>query len=153
MKKAAISLTLLLALAFVMGTIGCGGNDEEDLRARLDEQMVALNAMDVQTIYDQKTPSYQSRVTVEEYDAFLRAAYADFLPMVESGQAEVVIEDVEFRIDGEWAYMTGVLSLDGTELFDYTDDSPDIWQKIDGAWYDVEENPAFPGYDASELPD
>jgi ketosteroid isomerase-like protein len=71
---------------------------------------------------------------------------------VESGQAEVEITDLKIRVEGDYAYMTGNLGLNGTVLLPYTDESPDIWQKIDGIWYNIETNPMFPGYDPSELP-
>jgi len=152
MKKLAIIAALILSLALVLGTLGCGGNDEEKIRELVDEQIAALNDLDFETVYDQRSPSYRSRVTLQEFEAFLTMAYADILPLVESGQAEVEIADLEIRVEGEWAYMTGNLGLNGTVLLPYTDESPDIWQKIDGTWYNVETNPIFPGYDPSELP-
>ena len=54
---------------------------------------------------------------------------------MQSGAAEVFIADVEVRVEGEWAYITGKLGVDGTVLLEYTDEAPDIWQKIDGKWY------------------
>jgi len=48
--------------------------------------------------------------------------------------------------------MTGNLEVDGDVLMPYTDDFPDIWQKIDGTWYNLETNPMFPGYDPGVLP-
>ena len=81
------------------------------------------------------------------------AAYGDLLPIVQSGQAELQMENLDITVEGEWAYVTGQLTLAGNVIMDYDDDFPSIWQKIDGTWYDVEENPLFPGYDASELPD
>ena len=152
MKKLAITVALILALALVLGTLVCGGNDEEKLRELVDEQIAALNDLDLETVYNQRTPSYRARVTLQDFEDFLTMAYAEFLPLVESGQAEVEIADLEIRVEGEWAYMTGNLGLNGTVLLPYTDESPDIWQKIDGTWYNVETNPIFPGYDPSELP-
>jgi hypothetical protein len=112
-----------------------------------------MNELDFETIYNQRSPSYRTRVTLPEFEAFLRAAYADVMPLVESGEAEVAITDMELGVEGEYAYMTGDLGVNGTVLLPYTDESPDIWQKIDGTWYNLETNPDFPGYDASELPD
>lgn len=152
MKKIAIAVALILALALVLGTLGCGGNDEGKIRELLDEQIAALNDLDFETVYNQRTPNYRSRVTLQEFEAFITMAFAEFLPMVESGQAEVEIADLEIRVEGEWAYMTGKLGLNGNPILEYTDNSPDIWQKIDGTWYNVETNPLFPGYDPSELP-
>ncbi len=152
MKKLAITVALILALALVLGTLGCGGNDEGKIRELLDEQIAALNDVDLETVYNQRTPSYRSRVTLQEFETFLLMAYAEFLPMVESGQAEVEITDLKIRVEGEWAYMTGNLGLNGTVLLEYTDEFPDIWHKIDGTWYNVETNPQFIGYDPSELP-
>ena len=152
MKKLAITVALILALALVLGTLGCGGNDEEKINELVDEQIAALNDVDLAIVYNQRTPSYRSRVTLQEFETFLLMAYAEFLPLVESGQAEVEIADRETRVEGEWAYMTGKLGLNGTVLLEYTDEFPDIWQKIDGTWYNIETNPIFPGYDPSELP-
>lgn len=152
MKKLAITVALILVLALVLGTLGCGANDEEKIRELVDEQIAAMNDVDLETVYLQRTPNYRSRVTLQEFENFLLMAYAEFLPLVESGQAEVEIADLEIRVEGEWAYMTGNLGLNGTVLLPYTDESPDIWQKIDGTWYNVETNPDFPGYDPSELP-
>lgn len=157
MRKLTIPFTLLLAMALVLGTVGCGGNngenDEEILRERVDEQIAAMNNLDFETIYNHRSPSYRSRVTWQELEAFIEIAYAEFMPVVESGQGELKYQNLDIRIEGEYAYMTGELALNGTVLLPYTDESPDIWQKIDGTWYDVEENPMFPGYDPSELPD
>ena len=151
MKKFLIPISLLLALTLVFGVVGCGGNDEEEIGQLVDEQMAALNEMDLETVYNQKTPSYRSRVTLGEYAAFIEMAYAEFLPFL--GQKEVKVTDRDIRVDGEWAYMTGKLAINGDILLEYTDDFPDIWQKIDGTWYDTEENPLVPGYDPSELPE
>ncbi|MFC1848191.1 hypothetical protein ACFLXV_02625 [Chloroflexota bacterium] len=157
MKKFLIPAALLLALALILGTVGCGGDegptDEEQINELLDEQIAALNEVDLETVYNQRSPSYKSRVSQEDFENFILMAFADFLPAVESGQAEVEITDMEIRVEGEYAYMTGNLSLNGETLLPYTDESPDIWQKIDGTWYNLETNPAFPGYDASELPE
>jgi hypothetical protein len=152
MRRLAIPLVLLLVLGLAIGAMGCGGNDEEEIRALVDKEIAALNDVDLETVYNQKTPSYKSRVSAEEYEAFILVAYADFLPLVESGQAEVEVTDVEIDVEGEWAYMTGKLGLNGMVLLEYTDESPDIWHKIDGTWYDVEENPLDPGYDPNDLP-
>ena len=152
MKKLAITVALILALALVLGTLGCGGNDEEKIRELVDEQIAAMNDVDLETVYNQRTPSYRSRVTLQEFETFHLMAYAEFLPLVESGQAEVEIADMEISVEGEYAYMTGKLGLNGTVLLEYTDEFPDIWRKIDGTWYNVETNPLFPGYDPSELP-
>lgn len=89
---------------------------------------------------------------MQDFGAFFEVAYADVIPLIESGEAEVVITDLEISVEGEYAYMTGDLGVNGTVLLPYTDESPDIWQKIDGTWYNLETNPAFPGYDSSELP-
>jgi len=152
MKKLVIPLLVLLLSALVIGTMGCGENDEETVRDLVDEQIAALNAVDLETVYSQRSPSYRSRVTLQEFDAFLKMAYAQFLPLVESGQAAVQFTDLEIRIDGDYAYMTGNLRLNDTVLLQYTDESPDIWQKIDGTWYNLETDPRYPGYDPSELP-
>ena len=153
MKKLAITVALILALALVLGTLGCGGNDEGKISELADEQIAAMNDVDLEIVYNQRTPSYRSRVTLQEFEDFIMLAYSAFLPAVESGQAEVEVTDIEIRVEGEWAYMTGKLGLNGTVLLEYTDDFPDIWQKIDGDWYNVETNPLFPGYDPGELPD
>ena len=152
MKKLAITGALILALALVLGTLGCGGNDEGKISELLDKQIAALNDVDLETVYNQRTPSYRSTVTLQEFETFLLMAYAEFLPLVESGQAEVGIADLDIRVEGEYAYMTGKLGLNGTVLLEYTDEFPDIWQKIDGTWYNIETNPIFPGYDPNELP-
>jgi hypothetical protein len=153
LRKLAITLTLLLVSALVIGAVGCGGNDEEEIRSLLDEQITGLNNVDLETVYNQRTPSYRSHVTLQEFEDFIMVAYAAFLPLVESGQAEVEITDLEISIEGDWAYMTGKLGLNGTVLLEYTDAFPDIWHKIDGTWYNVETNPLFPGYDPDDLPD
>ena len=164
MRKLAVPITLFLALALILGTVRCGGGEEEPtptptptdeavILELLDEQIAALNELDWETVYDQRSPSYRSRVTLQEFEAFFEVAYADVIPLVESGEAEVVLTDLELSVDGEYAYMTGDLGLDGTIMLAYTDESPDIWQKIDGTWYNLETNPEFPGYDPSELPD
>jgi hypothetical protein len=164
MRKFAIPVALLLALAMILGTVRCGGGEEEPtptptptdeavILQLLDEQIAALNELDLETVYNQRSPSYRSRVTLQNFEDFLRVAYADVLPSVESGEAEIVFTDQELSVEGEYAYMTGDLGLDGTVMLAYTDESPDIWQKIDGTWYNLETNPDFPGYDPSELPD
>jgi len=116
----------------------------------IDLEIAALNELDLETIYNQKTPGYRSRVTLEEYQTFMETAYAQFIPLV--GIMEISVIDLDIRVEGEWAYMTGKLALNGNVLLEYTDESPDIWRKINGTWYDVEENPLDPGYDPSELP-
>ncbi|MFC2027219.1 hypothetical protein ACFLU3_00895, partial [Chloroflexota bacterium] len=108
---------------------------------------------DLETVYSQRTPGYRSRVTVEEFQDFIMLAFAQFLPMVESGEAAVEITNLKIRVDGDWAYMTGTLGINETSIQEYTDDFPDIWHKIDGTWCNVETNSIFPGYDASELPE
>ena len=164
MRKFAIPVTLLLALALILGTVRCGGGEEEPtptptptdeavILGLIDEQTAAMNELDFETVYNQRSPSYRSRVTLQDFGTFFEAAYADVIPLIESGEAEVVITDMELSVEGEYAYMTGDLGVNGTVLLPYTDESPDIWQKIDGTWYNLETNPAFPGYDPSELPD
>ena len=171
MRKFAIPVTLLLALAMILGTVRCGGGEEEPtptptptdeavILELIDEQTAAMNELDFETVYNQRSPSYRSRVTLQDFGTFFEAAYADVIPLIESGEAEVVITDMELSVEGEYAYMTGDLEVHGksivispTLLLSYTDESPDIWQKIDGTWYNLETNPEFPGYDPSELPD
>jgi hypothetical protein len=155
MRRLAIPIVLLLSLVLLLAAVGCEGgeDDEAKIRELHDEQIAAMNDIDVQTVYDQRTPGYRSRVTAEEFEAFVRVAYADFLPAVESGQAEIEFTDFEIEVEGEWAYVTGNLEVSDTVLLEYTDESPDIWHKIDGTWYNVETSPMFPGYDPSELPD
>ena len=164
MRKFAIPVALLLALAMIIGTVRCGGGEEEPtptptptdeavILQLLDEQIDAMNELDFETVYNQRSPSYRSRVTLQDFGTFFEAAYADVIPLVESGEAEIVFTDQELSVEGEYAYMTGDLGVNGTVLLSYTDESPDIWQKIDGTWYNLETNPDFPGYDPSELPD
>jgi len=154
MKKLIISISLLLILALVLGTIGCAGdnNDEEKIRELVDEQIDALNNVDLETVYDQRSPSYHSRVSLQEFEAFFEVLYADIMPLVQSGDMSVTMTDLEISIEDDYAYVTGNLELDGTVMLQYTEESPDIWQKIDGDWYNLEVNPLFPGYDPSELP-
>ena len=164
MRRFAIPVALLLALAMILGTVRCGGGEEEPtptptptdeavILQLLDEQIDAMNELDFETVYNQRSPSYRSRVTLQDFGTFFEAAYADVIPLVESGEAEIVFTDQELSVEGEYAYMTGDLGVNGTVLLSYTDESPDIWQKIDGTWYNLETNPDFPGYDPSELPD
>ena len=164
MRRFAIPVALLLALAMILGTVRCGGGEEEPtptptptdeavILQLLDEQIDAMNELDFETVYNQRSPSYRSRVTLQDFGTFFEAAYADVIPLVESGEAEIVLTDMELSVEGEYAYMTGDLELDGTVLLAYSDESPDIWQKIYGTWYNLETNPEFPGYDPSELPD
>jgi hypothetical protein len=119
----------------------------------VDEQIAALNEMDFETVYAQRSPSYRSRVTPEDFENFLMVAYADLAPLMESGEAEIEIIDTTISVEGDYAYMTGKLSLSGIPIMTYTEDSPDIWQKIDGTWYNLETDENFIGYDASELPE
>jgi hypothetical protein len=164
MRKFVIPVALVLTFAVILGTVACGGGeeeptptptptDEELIQELLDEQVAALNELDWETVYNQRSPSFQSRVTLQEFEAFFEMAYADIIPSVESGEAEVVITDLEISVEGQYGYMTGNLGLDGTVILPFTDEAPDIWQKIDGQWYNLETNPDFPGYDPSELPD
>ena len=164
MRKYAIPVALLLALALILGTVRCGGGEEEPtptptptdeavILQLLDEQIDAMNELDFETVYNQRSPSHRTRVTLQDFQDFLELAYADVMPLVESGEAEIVFTDQELSVEGEYAYMTGDLGVNGTVLLSYTDESPDIWQKIDGTWYNLETNPEFPGYDPSELPD
>ena len=154
MKKCALALTTLLVLALLFGTIGCGGggNDEDELLSRINEQIVAMNNLDIQTVYEQKTPGFRSRVTLEEYLAFVELTFGQYFgEVVESGK-QVGIVNLDVDVEGEWGYMTGQLALNGDVVLSYTDDAPDIWRKIGGIWYDAEENPLAPGYDPSDLP-
>jgi len=182
MQKFTIPITVLLMLALGLGVIGCGGDedspvttptyapsatpistststpipvptDEDMIQKLVDEQIAAMNALDWETIYNQRSPSYRSRVTLQELADFVEVAYAEFMPIVESGEGELKFENRKIRIEGNYAYVTADLVLNGTVLVAYTDDSPDIWQQIDGTWYNLETIPFFPGYDASELPD
>ena len=164
MRKFALPVALLLALAMILGTVRCGGGEDEPtptptptdeavILELINEQIAALNELDFETLYNQRSPSYRSRVTPQVFEAFLRGAYADVLPSIESGEAEVVITDLEISVEGEYAYMTGDLGVNGTVLLPYTAESPDIWQTINSTWYNLETNPDFPGYDPSELPD
>ena len=124
--------------------------DDMAILTLIDLAIAALNELDFQTPYNQKTPGYRSRVTLEEYQTYLEAAHADILPLIGTMKISVIYPHI--RVEGEWAYLTGKLALNGTVLLEYTDEFPDIWHKIDGTWYDVEENPMDPGYDPSELP-
>ena len=164
MRKFAIPVALLLALAMILGTVRCGGGEEEPtptptptdeavILQLLDEQIDAMNELDFETVYNQRSPSYRSRVTLQDFGTFFEAAYADVIPLIESGEAEVAITDMELSVEGEYAYMTGDLGVNGTVLLPYTAESPDIWQTINSTWYNLETNPDFPGYDPSELPD
>jgi len=156
MKKCAIVLTTLLLLALLFGTIGCGGggdDDEEDeLLRRIDEQMVAMNNVNIQTVYEQKTPGFRSRVTLEEYVAFVELTFGQYFGEVVEGGKQVKIINLDVDVEGEWGYMTGQLALNGDVVLSYTEDAPDVWRKVGGTWYDAEENPLAPGYDPSDLP-
>ena len=166
MKGLKVILAALFALMLVIGVVGCGGDegsptptpvptptDEELISDLLDKQIAAMNAMELKVLYNQRSPSYKSRVTQEDFENFLMAVYADLAPLVESGQAEIEIIDMAISVEDEYAYMTGKLSLSGMPILAYTEDSPDIWQKIDGTWYNLETDEDFIGYDASELPE
>ena len=166
--KLKIAVGLLLILALIAG--GCASSvSQEDYDALLaeyselqtdydtlvitvliDKQIAALNDLDLTTVYNQRTPGYKSRVTFEEFQTYIEMAYSDVIPLV--GTMEINVIDLVISVEGEWAYMTGKLALNGNVLQEYTSEFPDIWHKIDGTWYDVEENPMDPGYDSSELP-
>ena len=157
MRKFAMPLALLLVLALTLGTIGCGGgggdgNDEDEILRRLDEQEVAMNNLDIQTVYEQKTPDYRSRVTFEEYMAFIEIAFGQYFGEIIEGGKQVKITNVDVDVEGEWGYVAAQLALNGDVVLSFTDDFPDIWRKVGGTWYDVEENPLAPGYDPSKLP-
>ena len=154
MKKCALALTTLLVFALLFGTIGCGGggNDKDEILGLLDEQMVAMNNVDVQTVYEQRTPGYKSRVTLEEYAAFIELVFGQYFREVVEGGKQVKLTNLNVDVEGEWGYMTGQLVLNGDVVLSYTDEAPDVWRKVGGTWYDAEENPQAPGYDPNDLP-
>jgi len=170
MKRITIALSILLVFSLIPGIAGCGGDDdatpsltpvptakttpapsdEELISVIINAEISALNALDLETVYNYKTPGYRSRVTLEEYTEFMEAAWADYLGL--AGTAQLEVQDICILVEGDWGYMKGKLALDGLVLLEYTDESPDVLHKIDGIWYDVEEDPMDPGYDAGELP-
>ena len=154
MKKCTLALTTLVVLALLFGTMGCGGgdNDEDELIRLVDEQMAAMNNIDIQTVYDLRTPNYRSRVTFEEYAAFVQQTYGQYFGEVLEGGKQVRLANLDVDVEGEWGYVTGQLALNGDVVLSYTDETPDIWRKVGGTWYDAEENPLAPGYDLGDLP-
>jgi len=156
MRKFAMPLALLLVLALTLGTIGCGGggdgNDEDEILRLIDEQIAAMNSIDIQTIYELGTPGFRSRVTLEEYAAFAETAFGQYFAEVQESGKRVKYANLDVDVEGEWGYVTGQVVLNGDEVLSYTDNFPDIWRKVGGTWYDAQENPLFPGYDPSDLP-
>lgn len=158
MKKYIGALYIVLALVLIVATLGCGGDgddedEEEKIRALVDERISCMNSGDYETVYNMATPEWRERVTYDELYNFLMVAMGEFITMVQSGEAEVAITDINIRVDGDWAYMTGTQKVGGMSIQEYTEDTPDVWQKIDGTWYNVQTDPRFPGYDPGDLPE
>jgi len=153
MSKFVVPLVLLLALVVTFGTTGCGGegeSDEEVILGLIDQQIAALNDLDLQTVYEMKTPNYRAKATYQEYETFMEQIWGEYIGM--AGTKELKASDISMRVEGEWAYVTSKLTINGDVLLTYTDDEPDIMRKVDGQWYDVEEFPADPGYNTDDLP-
>ena len=151
MMRFIVALAILLVLALVLGAIGCGGkSDEEEILELIDKQIAAINDLDLETFYETRIPNYRARVTLEEYQAFAEPVWGQYSQMLSTKQLKVT--NVTVRVEGDWAYMTGQVVLNGDVLQSYTSASPDIWRKVGGKWYDVVENPLDPGYEPDDLP-
>ena len=123
--------SIIAVAALAVACAACGGRsaDSSAVAKLLDHQLALTKAGDWQGLYDTYSPHYQSRCP---YEALLKRAAGSDTASLRS----LSYDQLHVEIDGDKAYVTYVTTRNGKVVAAVTDASPDIYVKIDGTWFD-----------------
>jgi len=122
-------------------------NDEQQLKNLVKKNTEAWNKKDYHTLYEMQSPNFRANVSYETYKDFVQSASGVISLYLGSGKIKT--SDIHVNVRGEWGYVSYKIKK-GKEIIDSVDE--DIFRKVKGKWYDVEESPIMPGYNREDLP-
>jgi hypothetical protein len=125
---------MLGVIVVAIALMACGGSatsaGTQQVRDRFDHQHDLLRKKDWSALYEMYSPAFQAACP---YDEWLPLTSA-FTNGVDLGQLKY--DDVHVSISGDVAALTYRRTYRGKQSSVVTEDSPDIYRRINGAWYD-----------------
>jgi len=126
MKMLVCAAALGAAVLALAACGGSGGSDDAAVKSALNNALKAYHNQDWRTAYQLASPRFQSTCS---YDQYVKAVSGtDF--------STLTIDQIKVRLEGDKAYVTDTVTIDGKDVSIATDSSPEVFVKIDGKWYD-----------------
>ena len=121
---------------------GSGGSDEMRIRALVEEAVEQIADRDIRGIYERLSPLTREQCSYERFlDRFSGDLALFDLLVGDSGKAGV--RDIQVEILGDSALVSSILTIDGR---DQSATEDDLVVKVDGEWYDVDEDERYCPY-------
>jgi hypothetical protein len=103
-----------------------GGADEAAVKAALNSELAAYQKKDWQAAYKIASPRFQTTCSLDQFVAAVGGN--DFSTMT--------VTNIKVRIEGDKAYVTDTVTINGKDDTTATDAAPEIYVKVGGKWYD-----------------
>lgn len=128
-------LVLVGLLAVTIATAACnstapGGGDAQQARQLFDRQHELLRHQTWRALYATYSPTFQAACPYDQWVA-LTSAFTSGIQL-----DDLAYEDVHVSIKDDVAEFTYTRTYQGKALGAVTAASPDLYRRIDGAWYD-----------------
>ena len=128
LRNPVLSLAAGLASVVIL-VIACGGpGDETTVRGLLNREVDLIEKRDWRGLYELYSSDFQSRCP---YDEFLDLANSQ---LTLAGEFQIGYDSLEVTVDGDRAFATYILTVDGVDVQAVTEDDPDWFIKEGGRW-------------------
>ncbi|MCH7699588.1 MAG: nuclear transport factor 2 family protein [Chloroflexi bacterium] len=133
----AAALALLFALACGGGDGAfSGGSDEAQVRAVLERETKLIRQGDWRDLWELLSPQTREQCPYGEFLSDLQGDLVFFRALV-GDPDKIGISEVEIEVVGDTAFASYITTIEGEDV-DFNEN--DIFVKVDGRWYDVDED-------------
>jgi ketosteroid isomerase-like protein len=122
--------------------------DEMIISELILEKAECSNNWDWECMYKLYSPNYRNAYPYDEFEKDRKDAWITLRMFGAHGNLSV--ENIKVKVDGNIGYATYVLRI-GTDIWDSrTEGDEDLWRKLNGQWYDIEEDPEDKGWNEED---
>jgi len=109
----------------------------------IERQYQLLNDGNFAALFELLSPQARASCSYEAFESYWRDVIELGGEYIEAETVSFSVSEVEVSVEGDVADASYTVQVDGEEFYSEDADDPDRWIRVDGRWYDEDEEACY----------